>query len=209
MTRTLIKNLYIVSIIVAISLLGLLGLWSYVRYYEAKKDWEEKKITYAKAKAQIVEINNSIEKFQKEKVEFESYLFREQDIPAFLEGISDFAEQAKVSVVDMKTAKFTAVQSPKSKAEEIKQGRGVTRKTDENKQLTIDQMLTLAAMPITIKVEGKYEDFVTFLDKLEGFKQLLTISNVEIESGRSYPILQCDFTLKIYSFKTLEELAKT
>ncbi len=81
------------------------------------------------------------------------------------------------------------------------------KKPAELSKEEMNRMLTLAAMPINVKISGPYVSIVNFYRHLENFKQLISISNIEIAAANNtYPVLSCDFTLKIYSLKTLEEL---
>jgi Tfp pilus assembly protein PilO len=79
---------------------------------------------------------------------------------------------------------------------------------DQQKQEEIKQALTLSAMPIQVRVKGGFASFVQFLDHLQDYKQLLNIANVEIQSTTDYPLLDCQFTIRIYSLKTLAELKR-
>ena len=137
----------------------------------------------------------------------EKYLFAEQDVPAFIDGISKHANKTGIVIVDMKSSKFEAVQfsTAKTKDSNNKSSSSVrnqrnARNSDEN------EGMTLAAMPIYIKATGTYTDFVNFLNLMEGFKQLLTFSDLSINVTNDYPLLSTNFIIKIYSFKNYSEL---
>ena len=108
----------------------------------------------------------------------------------------------------MKTKRFKQVKSATHASQAKVRGRKAKKSPSKKKSAQSKQrFLTLAAMPIDIKLEGTYSDFIDFLWQLEDFKQLLTISDVEIVMReREYPALKCAFTLKIYSLKSLEEI---
>jgi len=154
---------------------------------------------------QAEDIRQSLEVYAKEEAEFGQYLFSEKDVPAFLENISKYAQQANVNVIDMKTRSFEEVDAVKKKIQERakkqKQQGGQKKQADD-----LRQILTLAAMPITFKVEGSFSSFVQFLSYLEEFRQLITINSIQITSGSKYPVLEYSFSLKIYSLKTFKEL---
>ena len=202
------KNLIALCSVVAIILFGV-TVKDYMILDEARVKKQEKEADLVSVQKDIVDIQEALDRYEAEKKEFRKYLFEEKDVPAFLEGISKYAAESAINVVDMKTKKFQEVataadQKPsRSKYGTRRQG----TKTEATPDEKLERALTLAAMPISIKVKGTFSDFVQFLGHLEDFKQLITVSNVEIDSRRSdYPLLNCAFTLKIYSFKTIEEL---
>jgi Tfp pilus assembly protein PilO len=189
-----------------------IGYWTFMNVNDLLKvrnQWIAKSHELMKVKSDVAEIERLMAFYNKEKAEFQRYLFQEKDIPGFLDGLSGFAQSAGINIVDMKTSKFQAVKVPES----IEEGQSelVRRKLNQSvNELTKEEMgrmLTLAAMPITIKINGPYQSIVNFYRHLEGFKQLISIGNIDIATANNaYPVLQCDFTLKIYSLKTLEEL---
>ena len=48
----------------------------------------------------------------------------------------------------------------------------------------------LAAMPINMKIEGEFEALLKFFNSIEGFKQLVTVNEVDIVAGKEYPVLK-------------------
>ena len=103
-----------------------------------------------------MDIQEALDRYEAEKKEFRKYLFEEKDVPAFLEGISKYAAESAINVVDMKTKKFQEVataadQKPsRSKYGTRRQG----TKTEATPDEKLERALTLAAMPISIKVKG-------------------------------------------------------
>lgn len=189
-----------------------IGYWTFMNVnelFKVRNQWIVKSHELMKVKNDIAEIERLMSFYHKEKSEFQKYLFQEKDIPGFLDGLSGFAQSAGINIVDMKTSKFQEVKVPlaleDSQSELMR--RKMNKDPDELTKEEMNRMLTLAAMPITIKISGPYESIVNFYRHLEGFKQLISIGNIDIASvNNAYPTLQCDFTLKIYSLKTLEEL---
>ncbi len=202
-----VKLVAIVSCVVfIIFLIGVIG-WRVKVYNEAQAHLAEQSNQLEAVKKEIAMMKASIDQYEIEKKDFEQYLFDDQDIPAFLEGVSGFAKETKVNVVDMKTQRFEAIKIGSDIDGRSPLAKRIQEKREaESKGKTPQNTLTLAAMPINIEIEGTYKSFIDFLDKLQGFKQLLTISNLELASTQKYPILHAAFTLKIYSFKTLEDL---
>jgi len=189
---------------VALSALAYRQYIDYVRLKEKEKAQQDELVA---VKAEIRQIEESLKLYEKEKEDFQQYLFSERDVPAFLEEISKHAQQSVVNVVDMKTRKFQEVKVPEDLTAQSKMGKKQKSQTQaQDSKADVNRVFTLAAMSITVKVEGVYSALIKFLGALEEYKQLITISNLEIVSGRYYPTLQCGFTLKIYSLKTLEEL---
>ena len=153
-------------------------------------------------------IKAKIARYEQEKAEFEAALFQEQDIPAFLDDISQMAKAAEVSITDMKTKAFREVRSVDVDTAQTRyqERKKTAAQLDRERRQKIDKIITLAAMPINMKIEGNFDSLLKFFDTLDEFQQLVTVSNVEIESGRDYPTLKCEYTLKIYSLKQLSEI---
>lgn len=152
-------------------------------------------------------INADIDKYKADQDEMEKYLFADQDVPAFIDGISQYANKTGIVILDMKSSKFEAVkfsstieQQSNSVKSAAARGSRNARNSEEN------EGMTLAAMPIYIKATGTYTDFVNFLNLMEGFKQLLTFSDLSINVTKDYPLLNTNFVIKIYSFKNYSEL---
>ena len=160
----------------------------------------------------ILEINNmkdSIARYKQEIEDIQPYLFADRDVPAFLDSISQFAQDNDVTVLDMKTQRFQEVVLPKEMEGSVSNLQGRVLKKlgqEEEPQYSPQEIMTFAAMPIQIKIAGAFEPLVDFLYALEGYEQLMTLSNVKIAVTKEYPTLECEFLLRIYSMKTLEEL---
>ena len=175
---------------------------------ETRREWIQKAHELVKAKNEVAQIERLLNFYKKEKSEFQEYLFQEKDIPGFLDGLAGFAQNAGISIVDMKTNKFQEVKVPEAMKESQSElaKRRAERSDEPLSKNEMNRMLTLAALPINFKIQGTYQAVIEFYRYLENFKQLISISNVEIASTTKYPALECAFTLKIYSLKTLEEL---
>jgi Tfp pilus assembly protein PilO len=187
-----------------------IGGWAVQQYYsyqETKKLWSYKTTELANQKAEIAEIEQSLKAYEEEQLEFSKLLFQERDIPAFLDEISKFAKESEVVLADMKTQKFVQVEVPKDLSDtRLGKPREGNYTAEQLEQLEETRIWTLAAMPIQIKVLGNFASLVKFLDQLQDYTQLLNISDIKISYTMNYPTLECNFTLKIYSIKTLEEL---
>ncbi|MCB9771849.1 MAG: type 4a pilus biogenesis protein PilO [Candidatus Omnitrophica bacterium] len=208
------KKISQIAISVCVIAVLAIGYWTSINIsalLKTRNEWINKTHELSKVKHDVAEIERLLSFYKKEKSEFQKYLFQEKDIPGFLDGLSGFAQSAGINIVDMKTNKFQEVRLPDAMKES--QSELARKKLDANGNPTelskdeMNQMLTLAAMPINIKIKGPYESIVNFYRHLENFKQLISIGNIDIATANNaYPALQCDFTLKIYSLKTLEEL---
>lgn len=182
----------------------------YLDLKATRQDWSTEAGKLATLKDKIARIKAEVAGYESEKAEFQKYLFKEQDVPAFLDSISAFAQKAEVQVVDMKTRRFRAVKTPapltesQSRLSGMKQEKKAKAEADSEDRLK--RVLTLASMPISIKTEGTFAALLEFFARFDDFAQLLTITDVQIASGRDYPVLKCSFTLTIYSLKTIEEL---
>lgn len=211
MTKKRIKQIFtIFTIFVVIGLVAYLG-HNFKQYMAAKEVLTEKKSELAAVQTEIAEIKQAIAKYENEKAEFEAYLFKEQDIPAFLDDISKKAKNTEVNVKDMKTKSFRAVRPrvPGGNQAQSRVQNNQRRTAQQQKKLEEEELrnrLTLAAMPINMKIEGEFEALLKFFNSMEDIEQLITISNVEIVSKKEYPQLSCKYTLKIYSLKTLSEI---
>lgn len=170
---------------------------------------ERRSLELASLQKEIVTIQEYLAKYQDEQAELQQYLFAEQDVPSFIDGISQHAKETGMVILDMKSSRFEAVRlsPPENGASGGASTSAVnSRGRGQRPQSPEERGITLAAMPITIKGEGRYADFVAFLNLMEGFKQLLTISDLRVNVLKDYPKLSIDFVIKIYSFKNYEDL---
>ena len=182
---------------------------TYRTFFVLKKEKSAQLHKLQNKKSDIARIQKSLQQFEVEKKEFSAHLLLEKDVPAFLDGIAQYAQKASVNISDMKTKRFQEVTVPDwAQNNHLAIGKATTRQKKQQAQNKgkLDQMLTLAAMSIQFKVDATFSSFVKFLGYLEEFKQLVSISKVEIKRKKDYPYLQCGFTLNIYSLKTLAEL---
>lgn len=212
MEKKKIKSIVIAICAVAVVAVGFLTYQSISSLMTTRKEWIQKTHQLVKVKKEVGEIERLLNFYRKEKKEFEGYLFQEKDIPGFLDGLSGFAQTAGINIIDMKTNKFQEVKVPDSMKEsqselaKRQQDKLTNGKDKEMSKEQMNRMLTLAAMPINFKIQGNYNSLVEFYRHMENFKQLVNISNIEIVTTPKYPTLECAFTLKLYSLKTLEEL---
>lgn len=209
MNKKRINQVFIsVTVITVLTLIGI-TVYNVRLYTRAKQDYAQKEYKLGAVEEEIRLIKAKIARYEQEKSEFEAALFQEQDIPAFLDDISQMAQDSKVNITNMKTKSFREVKS--SPEVNTAKTRYMSRKKtqlqqERDKKRQLEKILTLAAMPIDMKVEGEFRALLDFFDTLEDFQQLVTVSNVEIVAGREYPTLKCEYTLKIYSLKKLSEI---
>jgi hypothetical protein len=195
-----------IVVLAAVTILFLaVNVRNYDEYQTAVQEKAAKAQELDSAEQRIETVMENVARYEEEKKEFEKYLFKEQDIPAFIDGISLMADQSLVRVVDMRSRQFVQVQVEQPYDNELR------KRIQKNKELKkareeVKPVMTLAALPIDIKVEGTFPALLTFLDGLENFEQLLTIGNISMASTQQYPMLKCEFTLKIYSFKNMKDL---
>lgn len=197
--------------LLAFVILAALVVRTFQVYHEmlvAKANYEKQAQLKPLLKQEIYEIKMSIERYRKERDQFAAYLFIDQDIPTFLDEISKNAKEDQVSLLEMKTQRFAQVKVDNAVMGEEWQEK---RKKDPNDPQSPEELrgiLTLSAMPINIRVQGEFESLVRFLDRMQDYKQMVNVSNVEIRPTQNYPLLNCSFTLSIYSLKTIAELQK-
>jgi Tfp pilus assembly protein PilO len=209
MKRKQINKIATLLCIAIVLLLGIILGQTYQNYRKVSRTRSANQTNLQNLQKQIKTIQEQLAKYEEEQKDFERYLFKEEDVPAFLEGISRFAEQTGVNIIDMKTKKFRAVETTTDKtasAGNKTRGTSTAKGQTSSAQDELKNSLTLAAMPISFKITGAFQDVVKFLSHLEDFQQLLTITDIEIANIKTYPVLNCQFTLKIYSFKYIEEL---
>src|SRR3989338_5507720 len=147
MEKNKIRTIVVVICAAASLAIGLLTYSNISSLLTTRREWIQKTHQLVKIKNDVAEIERLLNFYKKEKREFEGYLFQEKDIPGFLDGLSGFAQNAGINIIDMKTSKFQEVEVPES----VKDGQSelVKRKLDKNdKEMTkneMDRMLALAA----------------------------------------------------------------
>jgi hypothetical protein len=179
-----------------------LAVFNYYRYSESVKGFTKKNSHLMTLEKDAKDLQKFIQEYKEEKARLEKILFSDKDIATFLDQISGFANNAKVTIKDMKAQKFQKVKSVAELEGNIKPAR---TQADGKKEETGP---TLSALPIKMTVEAEFEPLIGFLISLEKYRQLLTLSDVRIERKGSYPALDCKFTLRLYSLKELAELGK-
>jgi len=212
---TSIKNAR--NIIIGVYFIFVLGLsaWCTAAYHDAKEalqglDVQNNKLANLDKEIEISK--NSVDQLKEEQEEFKKLLFNERDVPSFIDGLSHSAKQSSVLIMDMKTQRFSQIIVPKEmrSANSLEVKRSYDDFDDDKKpdrSADLQNTLTLASMPIHIKIHGAFDAIIHFLNFVENYRQLLTISNVEIQRDRSYPQLDCNFILKIYSLENLKDLS--
>ena len=209
MTRNKIYKIAVLVIFVSVVIFSVWGLNSYLIYSKEFKNFETEKAKLVSANENIERLNLLLNKLENEREEFEEYLFEEKDIPGFLDGISNSANETNVQIVDIKTKKYRHVKTvlPDGSQGRLKRKRELNKQQEaQRKKDVLENALNLAALPIDFKIKGTFSSLMRFLSSLQNFKQLVTITNIRIGRKREYPVLECDFILQIYSFKTLQEL---
>ncbi len=206
------------GIAVAVCLIFVLSMSAAVayRYNEVRSAvvaQSNQKTKLDKLQKRVEESKDSIQQFKTEQEEFQKMLFDERDVPAFLDGISDSAAQTQVYVQEMRTQQFGRLVVPKDfeessrKMARVRITEDLDAKERQNPKKKLNDMLTVAAMPVQFKVRGTFEALVRFLNSIENYKQLVTVSNVSIGGKpQDYPQLSCEFTLRIYSLKKLGDI---
>ena len=189
--------------IIVTFLLGLLGVFNYYRYDEILRRTVKNNTRLSMLEKDAKELGDFIQRFREERDRFAKVLFSDKDISSFLDKIAEFANKTEVTVMSMKTQRFQDVKIP----EEDIVGKAylVGKKDFKNEEEA--KKLTLASLPMDMVIEGEFDRAIDFLLSLEKYRQLLTLTNVEIKR-RTYPVLVCSFTLRIYSLKQLDEIVK-
>jgi Tfp pilus assembly protein PilO len=209
-----LNKMRIIVIAVYIIFVAVMGAWCMNSYYAAQKalaNFHAQKIRMLSLKTEINNTKGSIDSLKKELQEFRKLLFNDRDVPAFLDGLSHSAAKSSVYITDMKTERFAQIKVPKGMAgaNNVENQRYFGDfEEDSNKDPSVEfkNRLTLAAMPIHIKIHGTFTSIIHFLNYVENYRQLLTISNVEITRNQDYPQLDCEFNLKIYSLENLKDI---
>ncbi len=195
--KTDVVNLKLIFTVIAVILTVLLGfasVQSFLSYRSESHELRELDIRHSRLEKDFVSLGNLIEQYTREQEKFQKLLFQEQDVPLFLEEIALFASDAKVKILDVKTRTFVKVKYlDPAKAEKNK-------KSGPKEE---DQGLVLSSLPVQVNIQGTFESIVKFLMKLERYKQLLTLSDVEIKL-KEYPQLLCSLTVSIYSLREMK-----
>lgn len=209
-TKNIKIGAVVFCLIFALGLNGL-ALWQYMSYVEFEKELSIEKKSLYNLKEDVEKTKEEIDLYEREKDEFKQYLFQERDVPAFLDEIANLAQKDSIDIVDMKSQRFLRVdvasRIAKSKSSQPIRNRDEGELTAaQRKELEINNILTLAAMPTIVQVKGTFSSLIKFLGDLQKYKQLVSIVDIDISNLREYPLLNCRFVIKIYSLTNLEEL---
>ncbi|HOD12765.1 MAG TPA: hypothetical protein PLO93_02325 [Candidatus Omnitrophota bacterium] len=177
------------------------SLFFIVQYLEASCAWTRKSIDLLQANKkrledQMQQFDSLMAEHQKDIKRFESLLFTEKDIAAFLEGISVSSKQYNVKPKEM-----TALQAEIVKVKDPLAPKDVRPTSSRDAQA--DEGLYLMATPYKLRVSGETENVFDFMTSLEKNRQLLTLSDFLV-SGRMYPEIQVEFRLDLYSLGGLD-----
>jgi Tfp pilus assembly protein PilO len=184
-------NIAAVSVCLIISVLaGVFAVYNIGAYRFIKEEIKEAKPAFIYLQNEKDELNEFIEKYEKDEKQFFSFLFKEENIGPFLEDVSRFARDSRVRIVNMSTKRVSEV---KRKDKE---------KVAADKKETVKGPV-LYQLPIKMNVEGTFGSIVNFLVFLETHKQLVTLSDVEIKVSE-YPDLVCKYNLNIYGLGDLK-----
>ena len=150
-------------------------------------------------------VEKFVSDYKKERKEFQAVLFEKEDIASFLDMVSQFAKKTNIKVVDIKTKRFEKVK-PLEKEKKKEKKRKEERKLSSAKKVKkafvrkSKKQALLLFMPVEGKIEGNYTSIADFLFFLESYKQLVSLTDVEIKV-KKYPVLACTFCLRIYSLE--------
>ena len=139
--------------------------------------------------------------YQQEISRFRKLLFTDRDVATFLEEMSTMAKKSKVRIVDITTYNIRRVLPEEREIEKLqRRGRKSKKKTSQKMP-----MLSLAMLPMKVKIKSEFKNIVKFLLYLEKYRQLLTLSDVKISLSR-YPLLDSQFNLRLYSIRSIKEI---
>lgn len=191
-----------ICIIFSLACTALVG-FHYRNYSEVQKKFTRENNKLWALERDSQHLQRLIQNYKDERMRLEAMLFADKDIATFLDMISDFAKSSNIRIVDMKAQKISVV---KPQTEIVSDTAIMSNKETLGKKKK-ETGLGLTSIPIKIAIEGNFERTVEFLLSLEKYRQLLTLSNVNIRRGK-YPLLNCNFTLRLYSLKQMEEIVK-
>lgn len=121
-------------------------------------------------------LDQLLKKYPKDIARFEKVLFKDKDIPQFLEGLSTLSRRFDTNVQSI--------------------NQGVAAKVLRSDEGADAPPLQAAAFHITLV--GEMANILLFLQEIEKSAQLLTISEMTM-SVKDYPSVTCTFTLDLYS----------
>ena len=204
MSKETIRNIFISICCSAIAGLAIFYIVQNNQLHSLQQQRENLKSGLINLRNYIAQTNESIEWYQKEQEDLSKFFLKEEDAPAFLEKITNYAKQASVAVVDAKIQSFYQVNVPKKKEDAV-YIKHELNDPHEEKQDALKKALTLTAMPVEVRTKGKFASLVKFIDFLQGDQPFSNIVRLEIKSTAAYPLLDCQMTVCIYSLKTLAD----
>ena len=146
-----------------------------------------------KAEDDIEKLDSLMAQYHDDMESFEKILFREKDIPLFLERMADSFEEYTVSLKNMEALKVAPVRVPD---EDEAKKKKIKDQKEQNQQE--EEALKIVSSPFRINIEGQMTDILKFIFSLEESRQLLTITDVKF-GIQKYPIIQASFKLDLYS----------
>ncbi|MDP8265428.1 MAG: hypothetical protein P9M07_00600 [Candidatus Aceula meridiana] len=170
-----------------------LSLQAENKFYQQRSETAEERIT---------QLDVLLGEYYEDIENFEKFLFKEKDIPLFLEDMSDSSEEFEIAVKNIQALEIKEVEVEKAPrtAEKIAQNQS----RNSNKKELDTNILVMVSTPFKINIEGKFRDVLQFILSVEESRQLLTVSEVKI-SSRKYPVILGEFRLDLYSLSGLEE----
>jgi Tfp pilus assembly protein PilO len=173
----------------------------YHSYIQSQEKFKRENSRLVALEEDVQNLKELLKSSKGEREKLEVLLFTDRDIATFLDQIGDFAKKSQVKIAEMRAQKMVEVRPP----EEISGNPpSANRDFAQGKE---EKGPTLTFMPINMNIEGKFEWIIDFLFSLEKYRQLLTLSNVDIMRSK-YPLINCKFILRLYSLKQIEEITK-
>jgi hypothetical protein len=147
-------------------------------------------------------LSELVSKYRRDLKTAEGMIFTDKDIATFLNNFSDFVTQANMTLISLRKMRVSAV--PYEKPAQRPQARNVSA-TGQAQKDAESELPGLLMQPMQVKLKGEYPELINFLISLEQYKQLLTISNLDISISREgYPMLEAGFTLRLYTMDAPE-----
>ncbi len=178
------------AMLILFLLIGLVG--SYYFISERQKSLQQQSIVASSQIKQLEEdkeyMDTYFQRYENILDEFKQVLFRERDIPLFLNGISDISQENNVTVASIRNLpeKKITINKKQSTSKKLKQA---TFQED-------DMSLTIAITPLRVQVKGALDNILSLLDALEQSKQLLVISDFTFR--RKCPEMASSFQINLY-----------
>lgn len=194
------KKVIVLFVLFNLICFGLIWL-NYKNYSDRQKKFLQEKKRLGDLEKDAQAFQELIERYKDERAHLEALLFTEKDIAEFLDKMSEFAVHSQIRIVDMKAQRMSVVKPMENINSQVTKMRKSGSPEEEEKGPT------LVFMPIKLSIEGEFERVIEFLISLEQYRQLLTLSGVTIKRG-VYPLLNCSFTLRLYTLKQIETIVQ-